>query len=155
MQLPYFSPSTTTQTFELAANMPVIWIDRELNVELAHVVFLERIQYVSDEDFEELERAREAERENPLNVDGFAFLLDLSMCDASPPPPPLPPQLWNAVRQRDATREAAVQLYQCRGERVSRDLLPTAPPPVAACGEVRMRREERMRAHWAAWRGRW
>jgi len=29
---------------------------------------------------------------------------------------------------------------------VSRDLLPTAPPPVAACGEVRMTREERMRA---------
>jgi hypothetical protein len=126
--------------------MPVTWIDKELNVELAHVVILERIQYVSDEDFEELERAREAERENPLNVDGFAFCLDLSMCDASPPPPPLPPQLWNLVRQRDATREAAVQLYQCGGERVSRALLPTAPPPVAACGEVRMTRGERMRA---------
>jgi len=58
----------------------------------------------------------------------------------------LPPQLWNLIRQRDATREAAVRLYQCGGERVSRDLLPTAPPPVAACGEVRMTREERMRA---------
>jgi len=29
---------------------------------------------------------------------------------------------------------------------VSRDLFPTAPPPVVACGEVRMTREERMRA---------
>ena len=83
VQLPYFSPSTTTQTFELAANMPVTWIDRELNVELAHVVFLERIQYVTDKDLEDLEKAREAERENPVNEDVFAFNLDLSMCDAS------------------------------------------------------------------------
>jgi len=66
-----------------------------------------------------------------------------------PPPPaptPLPPQLWNLVRQRDATCEAAVKLCRSRGERVSRVLLPTAPPPVAACLEVRMTREERMHA---------
>ena len=70
----------------------------------------------------------------------------MSHRDPPPPPPPLPPQLWNLIRQRDATREAAVKFCQSRGERVTRDLLPTAPPPVAACGEVRMTRDERMRA---------
>jgi hypothetical protein len=59
---------------------------------------------------------------------------------------PLPPQLWNLVRQRDATREAAVKLCQSRGQRVSRDLLATAPPPIAVCGEVKMTCEQRMRA---------
>ena len=38
--------------------MPVTWIDRELNVELAHVVFLEKIEYVTDEDYEILEQMR-------------------------------------------------------------------------------------------------
>ena len=63
-----------------------------------------------------------------------------------PPAAPLSPQLWIPVRQRDATREAAVIICQCKGKPVSRDLLPTAPPPVAACGEVRMTRGERMGA---------
>ena len=68
------------------------------------------------------------------------------------PPPPLPPllapQMWNLVRQRDVTRQAAVKLCQSLGERVSPDLFPTAPPPVDACGEVMMTREERMGALW-------
>ena len=55
-------------------------------------------------------------------------------------------QLWILVRQRDATREAAVNLCHSVGKLVSRDLLATARPPVAACGEVKMTREERMRA---------
>jgi len=58
----------------------------------------------------------------------------------------LPLHLWTAIRQRDATHEAVVKLCQSQGEPVSRDLLPTAPPPVAASDEVRMTREERMRA---------
>ena len=68
------------------------------------------------------------------------------MLHPPPPPPPLQQQLWTAIRQRDTTREAVVKLCQSQGEPVSRDLLPTAPPPVAAFGEVRMTREERMRA---------
>jgi hypothetical protein len=56
--LPYFSPSTERRTLQLAADMPVTWIDRELNVELAHVVFLERIEYVTDEDYVILEKMR-------------------------------------------------------------------------------------------------
>jgi hypothetical protein len=59
---------------------------------------------------------------------------------------PLQLQLWILIRQRDATRKAAVKLCQGQGERVPRDLLPSAPPPVAACGEVTMTRGERARA---------
>jgi hypothetical protein len=55
-------------------------------------------------------------------------------------------QLWILIKQLDAMRQAANHVCQCEGAPVSRDLLPTAPPPVAACGEVRMTREERMRA---------
>ena len=55
-------------------------------------------------------------------------------------------QPWNLIRQLDAMREAANHVCQSEGAPVSRGLLPTAPPPVAACGEVRMTREERMRA---------
>jgi hypothetical protein len=39
-----------------------------------------------------------------------------------------------------------VKLCQGQGERVSRDLLPSALPPVAACGEVTITRGERARA---------
>ena len=65
---------------------------------------------------------------------------------AQHPPAHHPPQLWITVRQRDATREAALKLYRRRGATVSRDLLPTALPPFAVCDEVSMTHEERMRA---------
>jgi len=70
------------------------------------------------------------------------------MSQVSPPAgiQTLPPQLWLAVRQRDATQEAAVKICKSQGEPVPRLLLPAAPPPVAAFGEVRMTREERMHA---------
>ena len=61
-------------------------------------------------------------------------------------PPPFAAPLLPQFRQRDAALEAAVNLRQSGGMPVSRDLLPTAPLSVAAFGELRMTRGERMGA---------
>ena len=57
----------------------------------------------------------------------------------------LPLQLWMVVKQRDAVLEAAVKRCWCDGK-LTRDLLPAVPPPLAGFDRVRMIQEERMRA---------
>ena len=42
----------------------------------------------------------------------FGFMLPASQAPAQHPPAHHPPQLWITVRQRDATREAALKLYR-------------------------------------------